>query len=148
MVTASSFLPARPQEKSSTSHLGRPHFSCFNLWLSSSRSSAHLLSQSTPGISLAEIPLPPTIQFCSCPSSRVPWGRGTGNPHCHLGPLCQKWFSARARGCPVSQLCPVTAQRRAGIPSSGRGQQAPSTKQHLHLLTAQLLKALLLPGLV
>lgn len=55
----------------------------------------------TPGISLAGIPLPPTVQFHSCPSSKVPWGRDS---HCHMGPLCQKWFSWRAQGCPVFQL--------------------------------------------
>lgn len=99
----------------------------------------------TSGISLAGISLPLTVQFCSCPSSKVPWGRGMGILTV-LWPHCVRFVLSEAPVCPVSQLCPATAQCCTGIPS--RGEQALSTKLHLHLLTAQLLKALLLPGLV
>lgn len=76
VVTASSFLPARTQEKFSTSHLGRLHFSCFNLWLSRSRSSPHLLSQSL--VELQEYPWQKSHSLTESSSAAAPPQKSLG----------------------------------------------------------------------
>lgn len=70
-------LPAsQTPGKYSTSHLG----SLNSVASTCGSSAAEPVPEpgGTPGISLAEMALPPIVQVCSCPSSRVPWDRGTG----------------------------------------------------------------------
>lgn len=100
MVMASSFLTARHREKSSTSHLGRPHFSCFNLWLSSSRSSAHLLSQSLlapqeyPWQKSHSLPQPPRSTLSEVALSEGPWLSFIPALPCHGSATLQEFPAA------------------------------------------------------
>ena len=151
MFILSGFLPGRPQDKSSTHHVGRPHYGCSNRWLKSSRSSDPLPShrgswyhQNIPGPQ-AEAPLPPRILFCSSHFPKGLWGI-----------LTVTWFHLvknRYQHGPVTLLYHVFAllqtsdvQKFPATAHSSGGERAVFTKEHLHLLATELPKAALLAG--